>query len=379
MRRMKFAIVLAVATVVLTSCGKDESETPPVKAPAAIPSLPSSAIAIAEERTIQPRFTQPALVEAVQSAQIRSDVSANLLANRFTAGQLVKKGDLLVELDPAQFEAAVDGARADLMSAQANLEQVESNWKRAQTLRPDGYISERDFDQARANIDMAKAALAKAQAGLEQADLNLSHTKIHAPFDGRISKPRFAIGDYVTPIAGPLFELVQLDPIYLSAKVAIHEYNEFVLLRAELEERGVEVPELEIGVELSGGLDYPYKGKFENWAHASADSSGMIKGRALIPNPDGLLLPGQNVMLVGRTAREVTRVMIPQKAVMQDQQGRYVYTLDDQNTVNRSNIEVGIRDGADWAVIHGLAEGQRVLTEGLQALRPGTKLNIVDN
>lgn len=377
MRRMRLATVFAVATLVLAGCSKEDSESAP--AAAAAPSLPSSAVAIATERTVQPRFTQPALVEAVQSAQIKSDVAANLLANRFTAGQLVKKGDLLVELDPAKFNAAVDGARAELMSAQANLDQVASNWQRAQKLRPDGYISELDFDQARANVDMAKAALAKAEAGLERAELNLAHTKIYAPFDGRISKPRYAVGDYVTPIAGPLFELVQLDPIYVTAKVALHVYNNFVLLRSELEERGIDVPELEIGVELSGGREYPHKGKFENWAHASADSSGMIKGRTLMPNPEGLLLPGQNVMLVGRTAREVTRIMIPQKAVMQDQQGRYVYTLDDQDTVTRTNIQVGLRDGSEWAVTDGLIEGQRVLTEGLQALRPGATLNIVED
>jgi RND family efflux transporter MFP subunit len=169
---------------------------------------------------------------------------------------------------------------------------------------------------------------------------------------------------------------VQLDPIYVTAKVALVLYNDFVLLRSELKTKGIDIPELELFVQLAGNRSYPHSGIFENWAHSSDDTSGTIAGRALFPNPDGLLLPGQNVTLGGRAARAVTRIMIPQRAVMQDQQGRYVYTVDADDVVRRQNIEVGIRDGADWAVTSGLDEGSRVIVQGLQSLRPGTELVI---
>ncbi len=380
MHQCKLAALFIIPVLALSACSKTEPEakqgTPP---PAVALPVSGTAIATAQSRIVRPKFTQPSLVEAVQTANLRADVPANLAANHFSPGQLVKQGDLLVELDPSQYKAAYDAANAELLSAKASLEQVEANWKRAEQLGPDGYISDVDFDKAKANVGMAQAALAKAEAGLERASLNLEHTRIRAPFDGRISKSNFAVGDYVTPLAGPLFELVQLDPIYVITKVPIHTYNDFVLLRSELQARGIELPELELSIELAGGREYPHKGKFENWAHASADSSGMIAGRALFPNPEGLLLPGQNLMLVGRAARELKRVMIPQKAVLQDQQGKYVYALDSSNTVVRKNIEVGIRDGADWAVRSGLEEGERIVIEGIQALRPGAVLNISDS
>ena len=102
----------------------------------------------------------------------------------------------------------------------------------------------------------------------------------------------------------------------------------------------------------------------------------MIEGRALMPNPEGLLLPGQNVTIVTRAAKEITRVMVPQKAVQQDQQGRYVLVVDDTDTVQRRDVEVGIREGEDWAVRQGLDDGARVITAGMQMLRPGTKVSV---
>jgi RND family efflux transporter MFP subunit len=378
-RGMKLACILLIAAVA-AGCSESEQQASPSAAAGAqgVP-IAASAITTANSRVINPEFSLPALVEAVQSGKIRADVSANVAANHFTAGQLVKKGDLLVELDPAQYEAAVDAANAELLSARANLEQAEANWKRAESLVGQGYISDLDYDKAKASISVAQASVAKAQAGLDQATLNRDHTRIYAPFDGRISKPGYATGDFVAPSTGPLFELVQLDPIYVTANVAVSLYNDFVLLREELKEKGVDIPELKLYVQLAGERDYPYSGSFENWAHSSGDTSGMIAGRGLFPNPGGLLLPGQNVVLVGRAARAVTRIMIPQKAVMQDQQGRYIYTVDADDVVQRQNIEVGIRDGSDWAVVTGLDEGTRVIVEGLQSLRPGTRLAINRN
>jgi RND family efflux transporter MFP subunit len=378
---MKFTcrlFTLALTALLLSACDKAEKEAPASAAPPPAPTIAASSLATAEMRTVHPESRVPAVIEAVQLARVISDVAGTLLANHFTAGDVVEQGQLLVEIDPSQYQAAQDAASAELLSAKANLEQAESNWKRAESLGPDGYISQLDFDKARASVGIARAAVAKAEALLQRTSLDLAHTKVYAPFGGRISKPSYAVGDFVpvTPGAPPLFELVQLDPVYATANIPLNLYNDFVLLRQELKKKGLEIPELEIHLELAGGRLYPHVGTFENWSHTSDGGSGMIEGRALMPNPEGLLLPGQNVTVVSRAAQEITRVMVPQKAVQQDQQGRYVLVVDDEDTVQRRDIELGIRDGEDWAIREGLDEGERVITQGLQMLRPGTKVSV---
>ncbi len=362
----------------LGACGKDPaSETPAATAPAALP-MPASSISVVEIRQLRPQFSYPGVIEALQEAQVRPEVSARLTATHFTAGEVVEQGALLVELDQSQFIADLDAARAELQSAEANARQTQTNWERAEELKPQGYISDLDYDKAVAALDVAKAAVARAEARVEKAELNLEYTRIYAPFRGRISKPRHAVGNFVQPMGKPLFELVQLDPIYASTSVDLGIYNSFVLRRDQWIREGREIPELELRLELAGAGTYPHVGTFENWSHQSDDSTGMIKGRALFPNPDGLLLPGQVITLVGQTIQTYERLMVPQMAVLQDQQGRYVLVLDEDDTVRRRNIEVGARDGADWAVIEGLEPGSRVIREGAQMLRAGTRVALQD-
>jgi RND family efflux transporter MFP subunit len=370
-------LTLPLLALIMAGCGKKDA-TPEAVGPVALP-LAESSIAIATVRSIQPAFEHPGVIEAVQHANVKPEVAATISGIRFAAGDIVEKGQLLMELDPASYQARLDAAEAELQSAKANAEQAETNWQRAEGLKPKGYISALDFDKARATRDVAMANVAKAAAQLEQARLDMEHTQIKAPFSGRISKPRFAVGDYVTPAGPALFELVQLDPIYATASVGLENYNNYVILRTEMERKGMDLPEIELTLELVGGLQYPHTGKFENWSHSSSQSSGMITGRALFPNPDGLLLPGQNVTLVGKAMQKSERTMVPQAAVLQDQQGYYVMTLDDTDTVRRQNVQVGVRDGADWAVREGLEPGTRVIVAGAQTLRAGTKVAVQSN
>jgi len=267
-------------------------------------------------------------------------------------------------------------AEAELESASAAYAQAKTNWERATDLLPDGFISQLDYDEAKAKLDGTKAAVSQAKALVQKAQLDLDRTRISAPFSGRIGPPGHAVGDFVSSLSvKPLFELVQLDPIYVDAAVEQGTYNRFVLLREKLEEAGTQVPELAVNIVLTGGEAYPYEGKFQSWDHSADAAPGMIVGRALFPNPDEILLPGQNVTVRGRAVQAVEGVFVPQRAVMQDQQGHYVIALGDDTAVRR-NIEVGIRDGVDWSVRNGLQAGDRVVVEGAQRLAPGTRVEV---
>lgn len=372
-------VVAVVFAASLVSCSRDAEEQP--VADAAVTAIPiaSRAVQRTEIRTVNPAFRLPAEIEALQRAAIKPQVSARLKANHFVAGDNVAEGDLLVELDDTESKVALDSSRAALEAAKANLTQAESQWQRAEELLPKGFLSQSDYDQAKAAVETARAALSQANANLEQAELNLTYTQIRAPFAGKISKPGHAVGDLVSPRSTrPLFELVQLDPIYATAGVELSVYNKFQMLRQKLTQEGRDIPELTVTLELVGGETYPHAGRFIGWDHQSQDARGTIAGRSEFPNPDGLLLPEQTVVLHGRAIETVERIFLPQKAVMQDQQGHFVMILDDTKTIRRKNIEVGIRDGAEWAVRSGLSEGELVIIEGAERMIPGRKAAFTD-
>ena len=370
-------VLLLLLCVTFAGCGKSGDEVAVAdKGPAAV-MLSGSAVMVAKVRTIYPHFELPAIIEAVQSARVRPELLTFVTANHFTAGDMVKQGQLLVELDDAKFRAALKSAEAELQSAEAGVLQAESNWKRAEDLMPKGYISALDYDRTKADVETSRAEVSQAEAELTSAQLRVERTKILAPFSGRISKPGHAIGDQVGPLSvNPLFELAQLDPIYVTVSVELGMYNRFTLLRQKLVSEGRDIPELAVTIELTGAGEYPYPGAFEAWDHTSGNSRGMIAGRSLFPNPDGMLLPGQTVTLRGRAIEAIERIFVPQKAVQQDQQGHFVLVIDSEDLARRKNIDVGQRDGADWSLRSGLDDGDRVIIEGAQRLAPGMRVTI---
>ncbi len=373
MRGLKALLVVLLASAVCTGCGREEQRAAPAETAV---TLAANQVGEAQQRSIHPAFELTGLTEAFQSARIRPQVSARVLANHFTGGEQVEKGQLLVELDPAEYQAALAAAKAELDAARAAQTEAAGNWKRAEDLMPDGFISRLDYDSARARLDATKAAVAQAEAALQQAQLNLDRTRITAAFSGRISPPEHAVGDLVSSLSPrPLFELVQLDPMYVTVAVDQGTYNRFALLRRKLEAEGKQVPELTVGIVLAGGGEYPYPGKFQAWDHSAKAAPGMIVARGLFPNPDQILLPGQSVTVRGEAVQAVTGVFIPQQAVLQDQQGHYVLVIDGE-VARRRNIEVGIRDGADWSVRQGLEAGEKLIVRGAERIAPGSRVQV---
>ena len=149
-----------------------------------------------------------------------------------------------------------------------------------------------------------------------------------------------------------------------------------MLAKQKLVDQGQDVPDVVLQLELAGGHIYPHEGTFQDWDNTSAATSGTIAGRVLFANPDGLLLPGQNVVLRGHTLTPIEAPVIPQRAVLQDQQGHYVMTVDTNDTVRRKNVEVGVRAGKDWVIRSGLEDGDRVILDGGGALKEGTPVRV---
>lgn len=351
--------------LLLSACGDSDPQPP-----AAPPQAPSVIVAQIEEQDVRSSFEFPGVVEAEEVATIRPQVAGTIRSRNVTPGAMVEEGEVLFELEDADYRAALNEAEATLQSALAEARQAENNWQRAQDLKPDGFISQRDFDLAESRLQVTKAAVARARSAEEIAQLNLDRTRIVAPFDGKVSAATVGQGDYVTPAANTLCEIVKLDPIYVVSGVDQKIYNLFVQRQAELAARGEKMAKLELDIVLPTGTVYPQAGEFENW-DAFSGSSGTIEARVKVPNPDGILLPGVNVSIRGQGSEARRLPVIPQRAVSQDQQGYFALTVDDAGTVARRNVELGNRSGGYWAVLSGVEPGDHVIIEGLQKVRPG--------
>jgi len=326
-------------------------------------------------QSIRPSFEHPARIEAVDTASVRPTLAAQIKALHITAGEIVHKGDLLVEMDDTDYRIALAQAQANLKQAEAAGLRVELDLDRAQKLSQTNTVSQREVEYTQAEADVAHAQIEVARAQIEQAEANLADTKVYAPFDGRISAPLYAVGDLFAPgdpTSPPyIANIVALDPIYATGLIDQSAYFTFLARRLAITQAGRAIPPLELEIVLPGDIVYPYKGSFQNWDNTAVASSGTIAARVLFPNPDGLLLPGQNVTVRGRTVEPVEAPLVPQRAVSFDQQGHFVWVVGAQNKVERRNITVGIRFGADWTVADGLKDGETIVVEGLQKLRPG--------
>lgn len=324
--------------------------------------------------SIRPSFTHPGRIEALRTGSVRPVLRAQIAEMNITAGAIVEEGDLLLVMDETDYRIALAQADANLKQAEANAVRADLDLDRAEKLVQSNAVSQREVDYARAQWEVAHAQVDIAKALIEQAREDLADTKVHAPFSGRISAPVYAVGDLYAPgdptRPAAVAEIVSLDPIYATGLVDQSNYFSFLARRLALEEAGRSIPPLELEVILPGNIPYPLKGTFENWDNTAVASTGTIAARVLFDNPDGTLLPGQNVTIHGQLVEAIEAPLVPQRAVSLDQQGHFVWVVAD-GVAERRNIEVGIRNGADWTILTGLAAGDEVVVEGLQKLRPG--------
>jgi RND family efflux transporter MFP subunit len=329
----------------------------------------------AQLRSIRPGFEHPAVVEALETAAVRPVVGGQIVERDVTPGDVVEEGDLLFRIDDREYRFALAEAEAALKLASAEEEQRRIELDRSRQLVERQAVAQQELDLAQAYFDAAQAKVAMAQAQVDRARKALEDTEIRAPFGGRISAARRAVGDIVQlgdpTQPEPMAEIVRLDPIYAISFISQQVYNEFLRRRDRMEQQGQEIPELELTLILPGGAEYPETGTFVSWDFEAAATRGSIAARAEFPNPHGELLPGENVTIRGRLIEALDRVVVPQRAVAQDQEGRFVMVVGPDNTVERRLLELGLRDGADWTVIEGLDDGERVIVEGLQKVRPG--------
>ena len=320
-------------------------------------------------------FEYPARAQGSKEVQVRARVGGILLKRNYIEGSRVKAGDVLFEIDPAQYQVALEKAKAQLAQYKAQLLSAQQDWARISQLFKQRVVSEKSKDDSKATLDAAQAAVQMAQAQVDEAQLNLDYTKVTAPVSGITSLETQSEGSLISATGNDslLTNITQIDPIYVIFSASESE----IYSLTNMSEKGqIKTPynggEIKAKLKYSSGDTYSHEGDI-NFINPSIDeTTGTIKLRAVFPNPEGRLKPGQFVRLVMEGLIRMNALVVPQESVMQGATGPFVYTLNEQGLVETKNIQTGLStsDGG-WIVDAGLNSGDIVITSGLLKIRNG--------
>lgn len=367
---------LAAASVaaLLTACGK-----PPAGGPPPTLAVPQVGVITVQAQTLPITRELPGRVTAAMVSEVRPQVGGIVQRRTFTEGSLVKAGELLYQIDPATYQAAVDSAQASLERAEATLATTQLKADRYRELVKIKAVSQQDADDAAAALLQARADVATARASLATARINLSYTRVTAPIGGRVGRSSVSPGALVTASqATALATVQQLDPIYVDvtqSSAALLQLRR-ALAAGQLKQAGSEAAKVELLLE--DGSRYPLTGILK-FAEVSVDEgSGAVTLRAEFPNPKGELLPGMYARAVVQQGLAEEAIAVPQRAIVRDNKGQptaYVVTPD--NKVEQRALQLGQTVGELWLVNAGLKSGDRLVLDGLQKIRPGQTVEVL--
>jgi membrane fusion protein (multidrug efflux system) len=354
-----------MVALALAGCGDEQTSAQPA------PPAPTVVVTSVQRGEINPQMEYVGQTVAVDTVDLRARVQAFLMRRAFKEGDDVKQGALLFVLEREPFEAAVDAAAARVAQARAEVVRTRRDLERTRTLHARGNVSQQSLDRAISDQEQAEATLRASEAQLRQTQIDLGYTQITAPFDGRIGRSVYSVGQWVGPDSGVLATLVKLDPIYVVFNVSERSYLDYRKTVDKAFSEGKPRPEFVPRLRLSNGAEYPQPGRLDFVDNRVDPSTGTIAVRADFPNRDKWLVPGLFVTVVLQSTAPKPALLIPQAAVQEDQGGRFVLVVGADSKAEVRRIETGARVGVLWEVTAGLFERERVIYEGLQKVRPG--------
>mgnify|MGYP000038300035 CR=1 FL=1 len=367
---LRFSFVTLLSMVAALFGGCSESPEPQASPPIAV------SVVVLERMEVKPSREFVARTAASAKADITARIEAEIREVLFREGARVSKGEVLIRLENTRASADLQQAQAEMAAARAELDSATRNLKRGEEVAGKGFLSEADLDKLKDRFSAANSRLQAAEAAVQKAGTNLDYAEIRAPFDGWIGRLNQDVGAIVSPSTGPITSVLVTDPAYVEFQ--INEADFIAFRRAGAGSAAKASEALNLYLTLPDGARFSQPGALD-FADVQTDAStGTVAMRAVFPNPDEVLVPGLYVTLRIEGDTGEARVLVPQVAVQETIEGKFVLVVDDQNQVLQRFIQTGPREGALLVVESGLEAGDQVIVEGLQKVRPGITVNAVE-
>lgn len=359
--------ILTAALLLLAACDEGANQSRAAPSPPPPPEVTTMTIA---PRTVKLERIYPARAQAADHVEVHARIEGILLERNYEEGGRVEAGAVLFRIDPAPFEARVQQAKAELDRARAQLRQMQREWKRASELFARGAVSERQRDEALSAMEIAEAGVANAEALLRTARIDLSYTEVRAPISGVTGLRAVSNGNLVR--AGTLLTTIrQLDPIHVLYSMP---EADAIALRRQLNPAGLgsaPAQSLTARVRLTDGSLYERQGTVEFTAPYLDPQTGTVQARAVFPNPQEILMPGQFLRISVQGLELSDAIVIPAKAIAEGPQGPVTYVLNEQNIARPQPVTLGTSIAQNQVIEKGLQAGERVIVSGIPKVRPG--------
>ena len=364
------SVVAATLPVLLAACNPASGPGAHGASGGGMPPAAVSTMTVQPKAVLAP-FEYTGQTAGSREVEVRARVRGILVARNFTEGGTVKKGQSLYTIDPAPFRAALAKAEADLAGALARLQQAKRNAERLRPLYAEKAVSQKDYDDAVSAAAIGEADIKAAGARLLEAQLDLAYTRVEAPVSGIAGRSLPSEG---TLVSGPdvlLTRITQVDPMWVNFGIPDADQ---LRMRRQAEAGRLVLPKdgrFEVRLRLADGQVYERTGWLTFSDVRVSGETGTSDTRAVIANPDEKLRPGQFVRVTLTGATRPDAVLVPQRAVLEGPQGKFVYVVDEKSTAQPRPVEVGEWAGSDWIISGGLQRGDRVIIDGVMRIGPG--------
>ncbi len=374
---MRIRPIAAIPLLALVAACGPSGGQPGHGGPGGMPPAEVGVVTVAPKAVLA-HFEYTGQTAGSREVEVRARVTGILLKRNFLEGGAVKLGQSLYTIDPVPFRTALARAEADVAGAAARLDQAKRNASRLRPLLAEQAVSQKELDDALSAEAIGDAELKVARARLTEARLNLEYTRVASPATGIAGRSLRSEGSLVTGPEVLLTSVTQVDPIWVNFGIPD---NERLRLQKESEAGRLLLPEdgrFEAMVKLADGSVYARTGKLTYSDIRISGQTGTSDARAVLPNPDGKLRPGQFVKVTLTGATRPNAVLIPQRAVLEGPQGKFVYVVDEKSSAQARPVEVGEWAGSDWIITGGLKAGERVIIDGVMRIGPGAPVKIAE-
>ena len=363
---------LALVAIFLSGCERAGSQPPHGMPPSEV------SVVTIEPKNIPATFEYTGQTAGSREVEVRARVTGILLKRNYPEGGTVAANQSLFTIDPALYDAALKRAEADLGAVQARLQQSRREVARLKPLFKAQAVSQKEYDDAVSNEAIAAADVKAARARVTEARLNLEYTRVESPIAGIAGRGLRSEGNYVTGPDVLLTTVTQIDPMYVLFGISDEER---LKLHRETEAGRLVLPKdgnFNVNVKLAEGGLYPISGKMNFTGVRVSGTTGTSEARAELPNPNGLLRPGTFVRVILGGAQRPNAILVPQRAVLEGPQGKFVYIVNAEGKTESRPVQLGDWQDDDWIVTAGVNAGDKVIVDGVMKIGPGALVRVAD-